>query len=128
MVEGGSNMTEKEFWQFMEKAWTKGRVSQVSGRIDVDISDTQKVGEYMSGHAMLPKDYDKISKKNLERMASLLFKKEIAKKTKEVVLIILAHQSSVFALNILKKYCISPDSGLEYFADIALSECEMWNE
>lgn len=121
-------MTEKEFWQFMKKAWTKGRVSQVSGRIDVDASGTQKVCEYMSGHAMLPMDYDKISKEDLIRIASLLFKKEITNKTKEVVLIIMAHQPSTFALNILKKYCLNPDNGLEYFADMSLSECEMWNE
>lgn len=118
-------MTERDFWKFMKRAWAKGRIPQASGRIDCDDSATQKAGEYISGHAMLPRDYDKISKEYLLKMANLLFKEEVVNKTKEVILIILAHQSSRFALSIPKKYCLKPDKGLEYFADMALSECEM---
>lgn len=121
-------MTEKEFWEFMKKAWVKGRVSQVSGSMDSDDSGIKRTGEYLSGHALLPQDYDKISKKILADMANLLFQNEITNQAKEAILIILAHQNSGFALNVLKKYCLKPDKGLGGFADIALSECEMWNE
>jgi len=41
---------------------------------------------------------------------------------------LLAHQPSEIALTILAKYCLAPDRGLEYFAQMALDECAMWNE
>jgi hypothetical protein len=121
-------MTEKEFWQFMEREWANGRICQISGRIDVDDPRMMKGGEYISGHALLPRNYDKISKNDLEKMGTLLFEKGVTNKTKEAILIILAHQNSEPVLNTLKKYCLRPDKGLEYFAELALSECEMWNE
>ena len=68
-------MIEKGFWEFIKKVWVEGRVSQVSGRIDIQDPDAQNAGGYISGHALLPRDYDKISKENLAKMATLLFKK-----------------------------------------------------
>ncbi|MBM3252443.1 MAG: hypothetical protein FJZ11_06695 [Candidatus Omnitrophica bacterium] len=121
-------MTEKEFWQFMKKAWAKGRICQISGRVDIQDPDAQSAGEYISGHAILPRDYDKISEEQLARMAILLFEKEVTNKAKEAILIILAHQSSPAVLNTLRRYCLRPDEGLEYFSEMALSECQMWNE
>lgn len=121
-------MTEKKFWEFMEKAWAKGRVPQVSGSMDSDDSGIKRTGEYLSRHALLPQDYDKISKRILANMANLLSRNEVTNKAKEAILIILAHQSSGFVLNVLKKYCLKPNKGLWCFTDIALSECEMWNE
>jgi len=32
------------------------------------------------------------------------------------------------ALTLLTKYCLTPDKGLECFAEMALEECAMWNE
>lgn len=120
-------MTEKEFWEYMEKAWAKGRVNQVSGSMDSLDPNTQATGEYLHGHAMLPQDYDKIPERELSEMADLLFQDGVTHRAKEVILIILAHQTSKVALTALKKYNRSPDKGLEYFAQIALDECKMWN-
>jgi len=121
-------MTENEFWKFIREEWAKGRIPQVSGRIDSDDSTMQEAGEYFCGHAMSPSNYDKIPEEDLKKMSNLLFQEAAVNKTKEVILIILAHQSSRFALMVLEKYCLNPDEGLEYFVDMALSECEMWNE
>ena len=41
---------------------------------------------------------------------------------------ILAHHVSREALNILKAYNKCPDVELAIFAELALQECEMWNE
>jgi len=121
-------MTEKQFWEFMEKAWAKARVSQLSGTMDSDDPGIERTGAYLSGHALLPQDYDRTPKEIIAGMANLLFQDEVTNKAKEAILIILAHQSSKPALNVLKEYCLKPDKGLECFADMALSECEMWNE
>ena len=121
-------MTEQEFWLFLERLWTRGRAKQVSGVIERIDFQTQPAGDYIRGHALLPKDYDKICAEDVIEMGNLLFKKEVKCKTKEAIIILLAHQSSEIALTILAKYNLSPDKDLEYFARIALDECAMWNE
>ena len=60
-------------------------------------------------------------------MGELLFNKKVNPKTKEAIMVILAHISSKVALSILKRYNAMLDRGLEIFAQIALDECEMWN-
>ena len=122
-------MTEKEFWKFLETAWeTKGRVPQVSGSIDNPDPQIQAGGEYLQGHALLPRDYDKISEKEIIKMGNLLFDKGVMLKTKEAVMMILAHQTLKTALSILKKYNAAPDEKLRFFAQMALDESEMWND
>ena len=121
-------MTEKGFWQFLGRAWKKGRVSQMSMVTDSSEPKMQVAGEYTGEHVLLPQDYDKISKEEIFEISQLLFAKEVGVKTKEAVMMILAHQNSKEALIALKKYSMLPDRGLEIFAELALSECEMWNE
>ena len=43
-------------------------------------------------------------------------------------MMLLAHQPSETALVFLAKYCLVVDKGLEFFAEMALEECAMWNE
>ena len=122
-------MTEKQFWQFLEKSWKdKGRVSQVSGTMDDSDSQMQAAGEYIGGHAILPKDYDRIPKETIIEMGNLLFCKEVKYNTKEAIMMILAHHISKDALKILEKYNLIPDKELKFFAEISLDECRMWNE
>lgn len=61
-------------------------------------------------------------------MGELLFDKKANSKTKEAIMVILAHIPSKTALSILKRYNSMPDKELSIFAQIALDECEMWNE
>jgi len=129
MVEGRRNMTENEFWQFLERSWKEnGRVPQVSGIIDSADPVLQSHGQYIGGHALLPNGYEKISDRQMLKMGELLFDKKANPKTKEAIMVILAHIPSRVALSILKKYNATPDAGLEIFAEIALDESKMWNE
>ncbi|MBM3245989.1 MAG: hypothetical protein FJZ13_01515 [Candidatus Omnitrophica bacterium] len=121
-------MTEQEFWLFLERLWKNGRATQVTGVIDYTDFQTQLVGDYIRGHALLPKDYEKICTEDIIKMGNLLFKKEVKHKTKKAIIMLLAHQSSEIALTILAKYSLASDKDLEYFAKIALDECAMWNE
>ena len=121
-------MTEQEFWLFLERLWKNGRVTQVTGVIDYTDFQTQPAGDYIQGHALLPKDYDKICTEDVIKMENLLFKKEVKHKTKEAIIMLLAHQSSEIALTTLAKYSLASDRGLAYFVKIALDECAMWNE
>ncbi len=121
-------MTEQEFWEFLKKLWEKGRVQQVIGVIDNGDPRLREAGEYLQGHALLPKDYDKLSAELIIKMGSLLFKKDAQHKTKEAIMMILAHQPSEIALTLLRKYNLAPDKRLEFFAKMALDECAMWNE
>jgi len=122
---GGGKMNEKEFWGFMEKMWQKGREQVVIGTIDGIGIPAQG---YFQGHALLPKGYDALSEADIVRMGGLLFTKDVKRETKEAVMIMLAHQPSETALTILAKYCLNPDNGLEFYAQLALDECAMWNE
>lgn len=122
-------MTEREFWQFLERSWQrKGRAAQVSGMIDMpDDPQLQAQGEYIMSHTVLPNDYDKMPKGIIIKMGNLLFYREIKQKTKEAIMVILAHQKRKEALDILQRYSKMPDSGLEVFAEMALNECTGWN-
>jgi hypothetical protein len=60
LVQEVINMTEQEFWLFLERLWKNGRAAQVTGVIDYIDFQTQPEGDYIRGHALLPKDYDKI--------------------------------------------------------------------
>ena len=122
-------MTERELWQFLERSWQrKGRAAQISGMIDMpDDPQLQAQGEYIMSHTVLPNDYDKMPKEIIIKMGNLLFYREIKQKTKEAIMVILAHQKRKEALDILQRYNKMPDSGLEVFAEMALDECAGWN-
>jgi len=118
-------MSENDFWIYLDKLLEKGRAQQVIGSIGgADFPGYA----YPKGHAWLPKDYDKISKEEIAKMGELLLFKEASFKVKEAIMMILAHQPSEAALTYLAKYALSPDRGLEFFAQMALEECAMWNE
>jgi len=119
-------MTEKEFWVFMEKSYEKGRIMQVSGY--VDSGGLKECNQYIGGHALLPVDYKSIPKAIIIEFGGLLMDRSVTMKTKEVILITLAHHVSKEALNILKAYNKSPDAELAIFAELALQECTWWNE
>jgi hypothetical protein len=122
-------MTEKEFWQFMEKAWRKGRAPQVSGvSLKTDDPRLQRVGRYIGGHSVLPEDYAEIPVGAIAEMGALLSVPHAAPSTKEAVMMLLAHHGCDQALEALREYMENADPGLEIFAELALQECLMWNE
>ncbi len=118
-------MTEQEFWDFLG---SNGKAKVVSGWIDAGDPIARQAGAYMQGHSLLPANYDNILPDLIEGMGKLLFKTEVKFKTKEAILILLAHQNSKKALFILKKYNQAPDRRLKFFAKCAQDECEMWCE
>lgn len=121
-------MTEQEFWHFLGNLWEKGRVVVKVGIIDQAGPEMQRVGEYLNGHALLPEGHDKLPVGDILKIGELLFQKEVSRQAKEAAMIILAHYPREEALTILARYALSPDKGLECFAEIALDECAMWNE
>ena len=122
-------MNENAFWAFLEKKWEKGRATQVSCNTNNPDPKINAVSQYIcSGHALLPEDYQDLSQQEIIDIGALLFEKGVKTRTKEAVLILLAHQPSKIALDILKKYCQNPDKALKYYALCALEECMMWNE
>lgn len=121
-------MTEKEFWTFLENAWAaNGRESQFLMAGNANDPRVQKTVEYIKAHSLLPKDYNKVSKDKIIQMGGLLLDKNAGAKTKEAILIILAHHTSMEALDILKRYNTNPDGELKLFAEFALDECHMWH-
>ena len=121
-------MTEKEFWVFLNGKFEEGRQEQVSLVMDSDDPQIKAAGKYIGGHSLLPKGYDEIPATKIFDMGKLLLGGQAKALTKEAILVILAHIPSKDALNILKAYNESPDAELKYFAQMALEECEMWNE
>ncbi len=121
-------MNEKEFWNFFKDLQRSGKVKMVAGSISTGTDTTDPYGGYMAGHSILPSDYQNLSEKTIVQIGNLLRMKNVAIKTKEVILILLAHQPKKEALIALEKYNLFPDKGLEIFAALALDECMMWNE
>ena len=122
-------MTEAQFWKFLKEVlWqVHGRESMMAGRIDTPDPGMQAVGHYLMSHAILPKNCDRIPVEFIAGMGGLLLEKGIQHKTREAIMMILAHHGSNAALSTLRMYNMRPDKGLELFAGMALDECKSWN-
>ena len=96
-------MTEEEFWAYCYKLAKEKRP--------------------IGGHVMPELPLDKVVE-----MGNLLMQKGVTAKAKSTILITLAHIPEKTALGILKAYNRDPDKQLRIFAEIALDECEFWNE
>lgn len=127
-------MTENDFWLFLNGQLTQGRAMVASGMIDCmdpvlavnpELAET---GRFLGGHSLLPNDVDKVAIGKIEEMGGLLLGGRASLYTKEAILIILAHHPSKEALDILKAYNAYPNRDLRIFSQMALDECEMWNE
>ncbi len=123
-------MTEAQFWKFLEGVlWqVHGREPVMAGRINTLDPAMQAVGHYLMSHALLPKDCDRIPVVFIVDMSRLLLEKGIQPKTKEAIMMILAHHGSGAALEALAMYNMRPDKGLEVFARMALEECKNWRD
>lgn len=121
-------MTENEFLDFLEMKLKIGRVPQLSGYVDSFDPAIQNTGKYIGGHSVLFEGHQTLPTKMVIEMGKLLLNRNVLLKTKEALLVILAHHPSREALNALSLYNVDPDENLRYFARIALDECEMWNE
>lgn len=122
-------MTETQFWKFLKGVlWqVHGREPMMAGRIDDSNPAVQAVGHYLMSHAILPKDCDRIPVEFIVVMGRLLPEKGIQRRTREAIIIILAHHGSNEALCTLRMYNMRPNKGLEVFTGMAVDECEGWH-
>jgi hypothetical protein len=120
-------MTEIEFWAYLNMLLSKGRMDMRMGRFDCEKLGLNEAEMFISSHVLLPKGYENLSLDNIRRMGKLLFRNGVQPRTKQAVLILLAHHPSQEALAILEKFSLSPDRGLRIFSELALDECRMWN-
>ncbi len=121
-------MTEGWFWGVLEHLWrTNGREAMMGGMIDDPDSQVQAMSHYIMSHALLPRECNKIPVATVVNMGGLLLAKGIQRKTREAIMMILAHNGSEEALDALRKYNMRPDKGLEVFSRMALDECKSWN-
>ncbi len=121
-------MTEKDFWVFLNSKLVRGKVEQMSAVMYSDDPQVREAGKYIGAHSFLPKGYDKISVTEIIDMGRLLLGGMASISTKEAIMVLLAHIPAKETLNILKMYNRLPDAELKLFAQMALDECEMWNE
>jgi hypothetical protein len=121
-------MTEIEFWAYLNMLLSQGRMDMRMGRVDCEKLGLNEAEMFISSHMLLPKGYENLSLDNIQRMGMLLFRSGVQLRTKQAVLIILAHHPSKVALAILEKFSLSPDRGLRIFSELALDECRMWND
>ncbi|MFC1621287.1 hypothetical protein ACFL2G_03175 [Candidatus Omnitrophota bacterium] len=122
-------MTEVQFWRFLEGVlWqVHGREPMMAGTIDMPTDpELQAVSHYLMNHALLPKDCDRIPVEFIAAMGRLLSKEGLQCRTREAIMIILAHNGSDTALSALAMYNMRPDKGLEVFSRMALEECKDW--
>ena len=115
-------MTETGFWQLLEKAWEKGRTTMISECYTGPGGVDEQVAAYLSAHSHLPAHNESIPQDAITGMGKLLFEKKVKKKTKEAILILLAHREEPNALFFLRQYDKRPDKGLEIFSKMALQE------
>jgi hypothetical protein len=123
-------MTEAQFWRFLEGVlWAvHGREPMMAGAIDIpNDPQLQAVSHYLMSHALLPRDCDRIPVEFIACMGRLLPEKGLRQRTREAIMMILAHNGSDAALSALAMYNMKPDKGLEVFSRMALEECEGWH-
>lgn len=123
-------MTEAQFWKFLKGVlWqVHGREPMMAGTIDMPADpQLQAVGHYLMSHALLPRDCDRIPVEFIAGMGRLLPEKGLQRRTREAIMMILAHHGSGQALDALRKYNMRPNKGLEVFAEMALDECKNWH-
>ena len=121
-------MTESEFWDFLNRQKAEYPAKIYAGSVQLNGLESSQAGDYMTGHALLPANYDKLPLTKILEIGELLFRKNITIKTKEAVLMLLAHIPDKEALALLAKYNENPDEKLRFFAEMAQEECEFWNE
>ena len=121
-------MTEHDFWYYLNAERAKGAVKVMAGGIKLGNDPAESTIDYMTGHSLLPENYNSISQEKIIGIGKLLFQPSIKTKTKEAILILLAHQPTQDALFFLSEYNKQPDEKLKTFAMLALDECLMWNE
>ena len=123
-------MTEAQFWKFLEGVlWqVHGREPMMAGRIDTPDPGMQAIGHYLMSHAILPRDCNMIPVEFIALMGQLLLQKDIQRRTREAIMMILAHNGSDTALSALAMYDMRPDKGLEVFSRMALDECKNWHD
>ena len=122
------DMKESDFWDYLHAERNKGVAKVMAGGIKLGNDPGDANIDYMTGHSILPENYDNIPQEKVVAMGKLLFQKDIKTKTKEAILMLLAHQPTRDALFFLSEYNKSPDEKLRIFAMLALDECLMWNE
>ena len=122
-------MTEAQFWRFLEEVlWhVHGREPMMASTIDLPDPQLQGIGHYLMSHALLPKDCDRIPVEFIVCMGRLLPEKSLQHRTREAIMMILAHHGSDAALSALAMYNMRPDKDMEVFARMALEECKNWN-
>ncbi|MFH1394852.1 MAG: hypothetical protein ABIH09_01705 [Candidatus Omnitrophota bacterium] len=120
-------MNEQEFWNFIKKSWKQGRRIKTSVTRNFIDPELQVIGKYFEAHVYLPKNYEELSEELLIEITKLLYSKKIQLKTKEAILIILAHQKSRDILKPLETYCKNADKEIKAFAMLALDEYRTWN-
>ena len=122
-------MTETEFWMFLKRTVdSNGQMDMVAGSIDSNNSRVSAEGRYINGHSVLFNGHDKLPDDKVEGLGHLLFDHSASARSKEAILMILAHHPTKRALDILCLYNMNPDNELRFFAETALWECKMWNE
>ncbi|MBF0253415.1 MAG: hypothetical protein HQL29_06340 [Candidatus Omnitrophica bacterium] len=120
-------MNENDFWSYLNAESAKGMAQCIVGCMDPEAMDELPELKYLAGHSLLPANYENVPQDKIIGMGKLLFDKNIKIKTKESILILLAHQTTKDALFFLQEYNKCPDSKLRIFAELALDECLMWN-
>jgi hypothetical protein len=121
-------MTEHDFWYYLNGEKNKSAIKVMAGGISLGNDPAESTINYMTGHSLLPENYNSIPQEKIIGIGKLLFHPGIKTKTKEAILILLAHQPTQDALFFLSEYNKQPDEKLRAFAMLALDECLMWNE
>ena len=121
-------MTEHDFWYYLNAEKNKSAIKVMAGGIILGNDPAESNIDYMTGHSLLPENYNSIPQEKIIGIGKLLFQPGIKTKTKEAILILLAHQPTRDALFFLSEYNKQPDEKLRTFAMLALDECLMWNE
>lgn len=121
-------MGEREFWTYLGGMLDKGRLDMACA---IDAGGRTVLNEaemFLAGHVYLPEGYERIPCNDIVRIGQLLFSPQVQLRTKQAVLILLAHHPSREALAILERFNAFPDMRLRIFGEMALDECRMWNE
>jgi len=119
------NLSKEEVAKVMAKLNESGMVGQVTAITDPNSPDAKVASEYIRYHQKVNNIEEKKSKEEVEKIGNKLFTKDIDKEDQKRITIILAHQGTELALEVLKEFAKKVKGNeMKVWLKMAIDECQ----
>lgn len=120
----GNDLMEEDYKEIKEELEIYGLNPEFGEMRAPKTKEEKSIYEYMKLHSVVPDVERKISKQELEEIKEKLFSQNADSDELKKILLILAHQGTKEAIEIIENYSKKAKKELRDFAKLSLEECE----